>query len=434
MSLLRVVFRELVFRKLGFLLGVFAVAVAVGCALGQIVILRQHDRQTDEILAEHEAVFQRKLDKLDDGIRKAMTIMGVNLVIFAKEGDLSHFDAEGWFDRYMPEDYAQHLGKSGVVTIRHLAAALKERVFVPEVKRHVMLHGTLGETNIAGAKEKDPFIKAVPRGQVRLGHELRRRLEQLRTKESAPREPINPGDTVTILGRNFVVSGVQPIKLGPDDMTAWFHLRDVQEMLDHPGKINALYAIGCECSAGRLGVIREEIASILPDTRVEEFGDKATARAEARNLTAASRDKLLLMVRQERGDLRARKETLLEIILPLLTLGTLAFLAILAFANARERRGEVGLYRALGWRMGQVLRLFLARALLVGVVGTLLGLIAALMAGRVLGEGYAWLEEDPLIVGAILIGAPLASLLAAWLPALIAARQDPAVILQQELS
>src|SRR5687768_3807791 len=39
MSILRIVLREIAFRRPGFVIGVFAVAVAVGCVLGQLLIL-----------------------------------------------------------------------------------------------------------------------------------------------------------------------------------------------------------------------------------------------------------------------------------------------------------------------------------------------------------------------------------------------------------
>ncbi|MFO0970071.1 MAG: hypothetical protein U0793_31350, partial [Gemmataceae bacterium] len=266
MSLFRFVCREIVFRKLNFLLGVFAVAVAVGCVLGQLVILEQHDRRTEEILSEREDDYRRELSGLEDDIRKSMTRLGFNLVIFAKDVNPVDVARKGYIDRYMPEEYVERLTGSSLVSINHLLPVLEQRRLVPEIDLAVSFKGTVGEKTIASQSKKKALVESVPRGKVTLGALVRKAIEE-KHKEAGR---LNPGDKVTLAGKTFVIHKLQPAG-GDDDQTAWIHLKDAQEMFSRKGQINALYALGCNCSAGRLGVIRADIAKILPETQVEEF-------------------------------------------------------------------------------------------------------------------------------------------------------------------
>jgi len=106
----------------------------------------------------------------------------------------------------------------------------------------------------------------------------------------------------------------------------------------------------------------------------------------------------------------------------------------LAFMNVEDRVGEIGILRALGVGSRQVFVLFLAKALAAGVIGAVLGYAAGTAAGLWLGEP----AETPAIafsaglLAVALLAAPVLCALASWLPALRAARQDPAIVLQQD--
>ena len=81
--------------------------------------------------------------------------------------------------------------------------------------------------------------------------------------------------------------------------------------------------------------------------------------------------------------------------------------------------------------------LFLGRAAVMGLAGAIPGYAGGLLAGalwREAGEkaGTAMAGWDPMLGLAVLAGTPLLALLAAWLPAYLAAQQDPAQILTGE--
>ena len=123
------------------------------------------------------------------------------------------------------------------------------------------------------------------------------------------------------------------------------------------------------------------------------------------------------------------------------------FLIYNAFAIAvTQRRGEIGLLRALGATRGQVWRLFLTESVALAVVGSVIGVFAGQAAAGVVARGTARLLQgvyglagsaacrsrdrraSPLI--AIAIGLAT-SALAAALPARNAARVDPIKALQK---
>ena len=100
----------------------------------------------------------------------------------------------------------------------------------------------------------------------------------------------------------------------------------------------------------------------------------------------------------------------------------------------RERRGEVGILRALGKHGRMIAMLFLGKAFLIGLAGGLIGCLGGFFAAQWFVShsapgtfGVATLS--PTLWVAALLGAPLVACMAAYLPTLVALTQDPAGIL-----
>ena len=99
-------------------------------------------------------------------------------------------------------------------------------------------------------------------------------------------------------------------------------------------------------------------------------------------------------------------------------------------AAVRERTAEIGIFRAVGFRAGHVVRVVLWEALLVsalaGALGWLLGLGLVQAALPLLADGHgAIVPVDPWLAGGSLALAVTVGLLASLYPALMAARLDP---------
>jgi putative ABC transport system permease protein len=97
--------------------------------------------------------------------------------------------------------------------------------------------------------------------------------------------------------------------------------------------------------------------------------------------------------------------------------------------NVLERRRELGMLRAVGMSQEQILRMVLAEAALMGLVGAVMGLVLGAVLARIFmlamttmsGYRLAWVFPLEKVVLALLIGL-LTALVAALLPALRATR------------
>lgn len=401
MTFWRLVAREILYRKVNFLLGVVSVLVAVGCLVGELSLLRAHDLRT-----------QARMAKLNDEMRKEMKKLGFNVLILPKDQNLADLYATDYASKYMPESYAKTLADSRTMTVRHLLPSLRQKIqWHEQGNRIAILIGVRGEVPLLHRSPKQPILYPVPPGTVILGYQLHASLG------------LETGGKVSILGKEFEVHKCNPERGSKDDIALWVNLAEAQTLLDKEGKINEIMALKCHCVGVGIPDIRQEIQRILPDTQVVEFATKAMARAKARDATAVAAQAT-----------RAAMERFASWLVPLVTLGAIVWIGFLAFANVRERRQEIGILRAIGVGARRVFLVFLAKALLFGVVGAGLGYLAGMAVGwlwsDVAGsEGYAALFNPVLLLGVLAV-APLLAALASWVPALLAAQQDPAVILR----
>ena len=103
------------------------------------------------------------------------------------------------------------------------------------------------------------------------------------------------------------------------------------------------------------------------------------------------------------------------------------------YANVFERRREVGTLMALGAESSLILRLFLVKAMLLGLAGGVGGFAIGTLLAVTLGPKLAGVPVLPmpiLAVWAIVISVGIA-LLSSYFPARRAARLDPCATLQE---
>jgi predicted permease len=115
-----------------------------------------------------------------------------------------------------------------------------------------------------------------------------------------------------------------------------------------------------------------------------------------------------------------------------LVLGAIGLYGVVSYAVSR-RRNEIGIRMALGAARQRVARMVLRESLRMIVPGALLGLVAALVFGRVLRSLLFGVEPtDPITLLGVALVLTAVAALAAWLPARRAAAVDPAVSLRAE--
>jgi putative ABC transport system permease protein len=424
MKLRRVIVREILHRKLNFSLGVVSVGLAVACVVGSLAALQKHDARTEQIIAAKEAETRERMARLEDDYRKITKELGFNVLILPRNQNLSDLFAQDYATNTMPEEYVERLAKSQVATIQHLLPSLQEKLKWPEHERTIILMGVRGEVPILRADPKKPILEPVPPSTMVVGFELHRSLK------------LQAGDKVRLMGREFTVGRAQPERGTKDDITIWINLKEAQELLHRPGLINGILALECVCAADSLDKVRAEITRILPETQVIEFHSQTLARAEARQRAAAEAREAIQKEKDNRARLRWERQALVAVLGPVVVLACGAWIALLSLSNVRERRTEIGLWRALGVRAHVILGLFLGRAVLIGLGGAVWGYGLGWAIGAWWREGpglaqVAGPRPDPILALAVLAGAPFLAVLASWLPSFLASQQDPAEVLSE---
>lgn len=113
------------------------------------------------------------------------------------------------------------------------------------------------------------------------------------------------------------------------------------------------------------------------------------------------------------------------------------------FMSVQERTREIGLMKAMGLASGRVFALFSLEAVTIGLVGSAVGVLAAMGAAQLISTalastlladlpGLTLVAFDPVSVAAVVVGVMAIAFLAGTLPALRAARQDPIESLRYE--
>lgn len=428
MGIISLVKKEIFFRKFSFSAALLCVTIAVSTLVGAYTLLKIHDMRTTRILEAKEAETTRIMAELKDEMRVAMLKLGLNLVILPRAQNTGDWYMKDSSEHYMPEAYVGKLADSGVITVRHFLPTLSQKIKWPEQNRRIILTGTKGEVPNLHKSPKRPIIQPVPDGTVVLGWELH---QSLKLKE---------GDQVTLLGKKYIVNQCHKERGNKDDVTAWIPLKDAQDLLGKPGLINAILALQCTCKNSSLAKVRSDISGVLPNTQVLELGtDKRLARLEARKAVAVQAKASLEKEKILRRDMRQERERFAAYLVLTVLLASLVWIAFLVFGNVKDRLKEIGTLCALGYQAGSILALFLLRSLVIAIVGSVLGLVLGLLSGQMaaayLGEGGAFNLPgliDPTLIALIVLTGPVMTILASWIPAVIASKKDPAQILQQE--
>ncbi len=404
---------------------------------------------------------QADLDRLRKETQRLMRDMGFNLLIVHRDTNMADFWSADFAVHDMPQEYVDRLARDARLTlVRHLVASLQAKITWEN--RKVLLVGYLPEVPQPHLPEKPPMGYTVPPGEAFLGYELgvgRKVGESIR---------IRVGD----VERQFRIARILPEQGSKEDITIAVSLADAQALLNKPGRVNQILALGCRCAGDRLATIRKQLAEVLPETRITEFRSIAIAREEQRALVEAQQAKILGQMREKiqaqeaalaqrrqfwEDNLRQRREALqadfqarheeLErqnrlaemltaTVTPLVVLAAGVWVGLLALSNVRQRKTEIGVLRALGKPSAWLAALLLGKAALVGVLGAVVGAAAGLAvawwlctAGLGIPSQAVPLRLD--LVAAAVLGAPIVSALASYLPAMLALAQDPAVALRE---
>jgi len=406
--------------------------------------LAEMQRETDAELEAMEQKSQKDLLELDRRTKRIMRELGFNLRIVHRDTDMTRLYAD-FVSFDMPEEYLQRLAESPEITkIVHLVATLRQMVEWEGKSRLIV--GFAPEATQSHIEQKAPMGLQIKEGFVYLGH--------------VAAEGHAVGEQVEIQGRAFEIAHILPPHgKAEEDIAICMHLKDAQQVLDKPGKISEILALGCKCkTVERIEEITEQLELVLPEAKVTEMRLQAVARQDQRNLVeahyqqtmddykanrakiadqeAARRSEIIGREKVHRAEFTSLLRGVTSIGTPLVVLVCATWVGLLAWLNVRERRNEIGLLRAIGKGSSGIATLFLGKAVLLGLLGGICGCVlgyalAWWLAMGILDVAVASFVPSWFVASCTIVGTPLVAAIASYLPTLYAVVQDPAVVLME---
>jgi len=379
--LFKLIYKEILFRKLNFLLTFLAISLAVAFFVSFFTTNEASKRETIRLTRD----------------------MGFNLRIIPKETDMNNFWLKGYSEFYMPEEYVNRFWEFKNFSFAHLTATLHKTIIWNG--KEIILTGIAPEIEPSG-KEKTSMAFMIDTGMVYVGYELAKFMD------------LEHGATIKILDKNFVITKTLSETGSSDDIRIYGTLSEFQDLLLMEGLVNEIMALNCLCLSpdddNYLKTIREQLTRVLPEAKVIMNTTIANAREKQRHML----EQYFAVI------------TIFVIILIALWIG------VLVMINVRERITEIGILNAMGHGWTEIVGLFLGKALLIGVLSAATGFI--------LGTGLA-LKFGPdifkITAGTIkpiyellfwsLLVAPLFSAFLALIPTMIAISKDPAATLRK---
>lgn len=373
--------KEIKFRKLNFILALSAISFGVAFIVFFFTSNEASKRETIRLTRD----------------------MGFNLRVIPKETDMNKFWTAGYSEYTMPEDYINRFWKFKDFSYAHITATLQKGVIWHN--KEIILTGIAPEIN-PGGKDRSAMAFRIEPGQVYIGYEL--------TKELRP----NQADTIDILGKKFAIVKSLSESGSTDDIRVYGALSEFQKILDMKGQINEIMALNCLCISPEEGdplvMLREQLNQVLPEAKVVMNVTIANAREKQRYML----------------------EEYFAIISTCVVILIAVWIGALAMINTKEREQEIGILLAIGHRSSKILGIFLGKALITGFVSAILGyLLGSFLAVKFGSEIFKITASSikplySLFIWSIIV-APAFTALSSFVPAIIAAIKDPAVIIKK---
>lgn len=218
---------------------------------------------------------------------------------------------------------------------------------------------------------------------------------------------LKPGDKVEIKGQEFQVRGViETTGSMENDQAIFMDLGTLQSLENKPTGLSLIEA-AVLCYTCPIEDVTTQLREKLPETRVT-----------ALQATLESRDNTVEQFR------------LLGIFISLILLLTSGFVVAMSMnAAVRERTGDIGVLRAIGFRKKHIMRVFLYEVLFIsslgGFLGFALGMGLAMEFGSLLAQMSLQVPFQPILALYSLLIAVVVSLVASVYPVWKATKLEP---------
>ena len=343
---------------------------------------------------------------MNEDISNKLDEFGANILVIPRSDDLSL--SYGGLNMGGVSVDTQTLKESDIPKIRqievreNISTVSPKLIGVAEIEgKKILLTGILfqEETRL---KKWWRVHGAIPksRDEVLLGNEVAVRLFK------------SAGDRLTMDGKTVRIAGILDETGSQDDFLIFGDLAFVQEVLKKPGAIS-LIEVAAFCISCPIDEIVGQISKVLPQAKVTAI-------------------RQTLQTKMEALDHFKRFSVGISIIV-LLIGGLIVFTNMMASVNERKR--EIGIFRAIGFRKSHIIRIIFLEAAAVGLIGGVTGYLLGLGASHLLGpvitgiKGGRILIDPALAVGVVFLSVTM-GVLSSLYPAVHASKMDPTVALR----
>jgi len=338
---------------------------------------------------------------MNEDISNKLDEFGANIVILPRSDDLSlsyggmnvggvAFDTQTLKDSDVP--------KIRQIEVRENISTVSPKLLgVIEVEgRNVLLMGVRFSEEVR-LKKWWKIHGAVPKSQdeVLLGNEVAVKLFK------------NTNDMLTISGKKVKITAVLDETGSQDDYVIFGDLTFVQSLIKKPGALS-LIEVSAFCNTCPIEEIVRQISNELPHAKVTAIKQTLQTKMEALD--------------------HFKKFSIGISIIVLLIGGLIVFTNMMASVNERKR--EIGIFRAIGFRKSHVIRIIFLEALIIGLISGIMGYLLGLGGSQLIGPIITGMKGgrihiDPVLaIGVIFLSAIIGILSSAY-PALHASKMDP---------
>jgi putative ABC transport system permease protein len=343
---------------------------------------------------------------MNEDISKKLDEFGANILITPRSDDLVL--SYGGMNIGGVSIDAQSLKDSDISKIRQIEVRENISTVSPKL---------IGIVEIEGKK--------VPLMGVHFGEELRLKkwwkihgaspknaAEVLLGNEAAALLFKSTGDILSINGNSARISGVLDETGSQDDFLIFGDLTFVQEAVKKPGALS-LIEVSAFCNTCPIEEIVRQISKQLPHAKVTAIKQTLQTKMEALD--------------------HFKKFSVGMSIIVLLIGGLIVFTNMIASVNERKR--EIGVFRAIGFRKSHIVRIIFLEALIVGLIAGIVGYACGLGISQIIGPMVTGMKGgkifiDPMLaLGAIFLSSLIGILSSAY-PAIHASQMDPTAALR----
>lgn len=397
MKLRHLVLKEISHRKSQLFSGLLAITLGIAVIVGIRSI---------SVVSEKEVAI--KLDNL-----------GANIMVLPIGTNVDNYYSADIDAPTFPENYVDKLVTSTLSGVDNLSPKLSRKIKINGI--NITLTGILPKNEIAskpmwqsGGLQTEELKLACGTSNAEPKKYLDKKLQRktidtlagnncLVGFSAAQLLNVSENSTITILEKEFKVITILPETGTIDDGRIFANLQTVQDLLGVGDQISAIEIMGC-CSAisdGLLGKMR----NILPDTKVLTINQIVATQLDTNQMM--------------------NKVSLVFLII-ILFVGGIS-IGNYIWANVNERRREIGILRMIGYSKTKIHNIFILKAIILGLVGGLIGYIIGAASAYFLGPMFADLIINPIweflpysIAVAIVI-----SVLGSIIPTFLAGKIEP---------